>query len=440
VTLITVGASNVTPLTTALPITAGVLVGLLSVYGKFPPVNGGELRLASILALVVSTGLIGPGIGAYVPSDRVVGTSLIVVAAVACLIAYFYGTSQVGRLVSVCLVLLTSLLAMASLFSQGWESPIGSDVYRAHHAAGEAIAQGSNPYSDAVRFADGNPYGEAKEFEGYPYPPVVLMTYGLTGSFTDPRIISVISSLAFLGGLGWLAVRRGSLVASGVTLSSLLVVALTPLNGLVWFMAWTEPLTLLLFAGAALTWRRSSVWSGVFLGLALASKQYLVLLLPLVLLHRDDGWRKRPVIALGSAAVSLLAGLVLGPTVFIGAIFGNLTTIGFRPDSQSLPGLANDLGLGFALPNWLWIMLSLVFVTLMARSSTTRVGFLLRAAVGLGVAFSLGLAFPNYWFLVAGLLGLGLALDQVDVFSGSTFEVVTDPRQGSRQETRIAGV
>jgi hypothetical protein len=36
---------------------------------------------------------------------------------------------------------------------------------------------------------------------------------------------------------------------------------------------------------------------------------------------------------------------------------------------------------------------------------------MIRAGLGLGAAFVLGMAFPNYWFLVAGLLGLGSALD-----------------------------
>jgi hypothetical protein len=146
------------------------------------------------------------------------------------------------------------------------------------------------------------------------------------------------------------------------------------------------------------------------------------------------------VIALGTAAVTLLTGLGLSPAGFLRAIVGNLTAIGFRPDTQSLPGLANDLGMGFVLPNWLWITLSLVFVALIARSSTTRGGFMVRAALGLGIALSLGLAFPNYWFLVAGLLGTGLVLDTADAFSDSTVEFETGSVQGSRQETRIAGV
>jgi hypothetical protein len=439
-TLIMVGASNVTPLTTALPITLGVLIGLFGVYGKLPLVSGGELRLASVLALVASAGLIGPGIGAYLPIDRAARTSLLVLAVLSCLVAYLFGPARTGRLVATGLALLTALLTMAALFSQDWGSSIGSDVYNAHHAAGFAMSNGSNPYSEAVSFVDGNPFGEAREFEGYPYPPVALMTYGLTSSFTDPRLITVISSVAFLGGLGWLAARRTSSEASTVALSSLLVLALSPLNGLVWLMAWTEPLTIILFAGAALTWRRSTTWSGVLLGLALASKQYLIFLLPLLLLHREKGWTRRSMIALGTAAVTLLGGLGPNPAGFLRAIVGNLTTIGFRPDTQSLPGLANDLGVGFVLPNWLWITLSLVFVALIARSSTTRAGFMVRAALGLGVAFSLGLAFPNYWFLVAGLLGIGLVLDTVDTSSGSTPEVETDSGQGSRQETRIAGV
>ncbi len=61
------------------------------------------------------------------------------------------------------------------------------------------------------------------------------------------------------------------------------------------------------------------------------------------------------------------------------------------------------------------------------------------AGLGLGIAFLIGLAFPNYWFLVAGLMAIGTALgpaDQVDLDRDQ--EGLAG--QVARQETRIAGV
>ena len=140
-----------------------------------------------------------------------------------------------------------------------------------------------------------------------------------------------------------------------------------------------------------------------------------------------------------TAAVTLIVGFVPNPSAFIQATIGNLTGIGFRPDTQSLPGLANEFGFTFLLPNWLWISLSVAVVAMLARSSRTRSGFMLRAGLGMGIAFLIGLAFPNYWFLVAGLLAIGTALEPSD-----QIDLDRDPEawagQEARQETRIAGV
>ena len=126
------------------------------------------------------------------------------------------------------------------------------------------MTSGQNPYTDVVRFEDGNPYQEGRVFEGYPYPPVVLGTYGLAGSFTDPRLISSVAWLFFLGWLGWRAVQRRLGEASNSSLAVLMVLGLSPLNSLVWFMAWTEPLTLALFALAAMLWERYPKLPGSF--------------------------------------------------------------------------------------------------------------------------------------------------------------------------------
>jgi hypothetical protein len=224
-------------------------------------------------------------------------------------------------------------------------------------------------------------------------------------------LVSVVSWSIFLGWFAWTAFRSRTPESSEASLSLLMLLAFSPLGSEVVFMAWTEPLSLALFLGAALIWRRSALGSGLLLGLALASKQYFVFLAPLLLLHRDQHWQRRSLVALLTAAGTMLIGLAPDPGAFVQATVGNLAGIDFRPDTQSLPGLAADLGLELLLPNPIWIGVSLMVAFLLARTSRSASGFVLRAGLGLGIAFALGLAFPNYWVLVAGLLALGTVLE-----------------------------
>jgi Na+-transporting NADH:ubiquinone oxidoreductase subunit NqrE len=419
IALITLGASHVSPGVSAGLVIAGLGLAFAGTFGHFAPTNGSEVRWAAATSLVMLLGLLGPPVGTYPSSIAGIRPSLIVVGGMACVVAFGLGHRHTGRLFAVALVLGVSVITTGALMTHEWNSDVGTDIYHAHRGAGEALSSGQNPYTDVVRFEDGNPYQEGRVFEGYPYPPVVLGTYGLAGSITDPRLISSVAWLFFLGWLGWRAVRWRSGEASSLSLAVLMVLGLSPLNSLVWFMAWTEPLTLALFAIAAILWERYPKSSGLFLGLALASKQYLVFLAPMLVLHRDRGSRPRSVVAAGVAGLTILVGLTPDPPAFLRSTIGNLADIAFRPDTQSLPGLLGDLGLHLNLPNVVWILVGLGVATLLARSSTTSSGFMIRAGLGLGSAFVLGMAFPNYWFLVAGLLGLGSALDVVGAEAGA---------------------
>jgi hypothetical protein len=391
------------------------------------------------MAAVLVAGLLGRPIAAWPESIMYARPWAEGVGLLTCTVAFVGGHQAVGRRVCTVLSLLVAVGVMVVSIGGEWSSPLGSDVYHAHRSAGGALEAGENPYSDAVTFDDGNPFApEDRVFVGYPYPPVTLSAYGIAGAFTDPRLISTV---AWLGFLGWLGLRAWSSRVDGspsVSLSALLMMSLASVGSEVWYMAWTEPLTLLLFLVAALTWKKSTTGSGVLLGLALASKQYLILLLPLVALHRDVGWRRRSITAVLTALFTLLLGLLPDPQAFIQATVRNLTLIGFRPDTQSLPGLMNEIGLEVLLPNWVWIGLSLVVVAALAVSSKTRAGFVTRAGLGLGIAFLLGLAFSNYWFLVAGLLVIGTVVNTMDTTedAGDAAQIPSRSAAAARHENR----
>jgi hypothetical protein len=294
-----------------------------------------------------------------------------------------------------------------------WNSSVGSDIYHAHKAAGAALLNGENPYSDAVRFLDGSPYAaDDAVLEGYPYPPVVLVTFGLVAAFTDPRLVSMVAWFAILA---WTA--KSALFTRGQSDASLaifLMLATLPGWPLIWFMSWTEPLSLVLFLAAALAWRRSALISGILLGLAVASKQYLVFLAPLLLLHRDENWVKRAGTAAATAAITLLPPILIDPSALYRSLIGNLAAIGFRPDSVSIVGLLNGFGIRFELPPWAWVLAAFAAGGLVSLGSRSWSTFLGRAGIILGVAFTIGLAFTNYWFFVMGLLAISAILDDRD--------------------------
>jgi hypothetical protein len=124
--------------------------------------------------------------------------------------------------------------------------------------------------------------------------------------------------------------------------------------------------------------------------------------------------------------------LLLDATGFVSSTIGNLAEIGFRPDTQSIPGLLGAFGVEFTLPAWVWVFVGLLIgalVGIRARSASLFAG---HAGLTLGLAFMLGLAFANYWVLVAGLLSIASVLDARD---SSVFE-----RIGFGQRRRVETV
>lgn len=326
-------------------------------------------------------------------------------------IAALAGRNPAMKRLSIGLGLLGLVIATASFVGSEWNSDRGTDVYHAHKAAGAALVSGENPYTDAVTIVNASPYAEeGAVIVGYPYPPVVLFTFGLAGAFTDPRLVTTVAWLAVVGWLALVSLRDDD--RSDVAFGAFLLLAAAPVWPVMWIAAWTEPLSVVLFLAAAVLWKRGALKSGIALGLAVASKQYFVFLLPLLLFHREDRHPKRAAIAVSVAALTMLPFLIIDPNAFVTATISNPSRIGFRPDTQSISGLLNDLGVGFEVPVWIWFVLGLGVAYWLSRRSTTVSGFIGRAGLAMGVIFITGLAFPNYWFLVFSLLALGTALHE----------------------------
>ena len=388
----------------------GLAVYVLSVFHGDRPVSTSSVRLASVAAIALL--LLGrfytliPLPTAY----RTYETVWLLIAVGSVGLAAVASERRTLRRLSIGLGLLSVVLATTAITFGEWNSPVGTDVYHAHNEAGEALAEGENPYTDAVLIRNGSPFAEPDAvIEGYPYPPVVLSSYGLASIPGDSRIVSAVAWLAVIGWLAVRALKRPQ--RDDVGLAIFLLVMSMPIWPVILFVAWTEPLSIALFLGAAVAWRRWPTASAVLLGLTLGSKQYLIFLAPLVLLHSDEHRIRRSVVSFGVVIATILLGLMPDPEAFLTATVLNLADIGFRPDTHSLPGLLATVGIDFNPPVWAWLGLGLGAAVALSLRSRTVSDFLGLGAVALGVAFWIGPAFPNYWFLVLALLAIASVLD-----------------------------
>jgi hypothetical protein len=284
---------------------------------------------------------------------------------------------------------------------------VGFDVLVFHIEAAQALAEGQNPWTDAVTVPDGSLNAEPGDvIVGYVYPPVTAIAYSVGyWVFSDPRVTSLLAWTGYLLVLGALAIRRRSTPG----LLTMLLFAALPGWPLVLRAAWSEPLSLVLLAGAYAMWR-SSAGSGLTTGLAMASKQYFFATAPLLLLHRDARWKSRLVIAVSMIVVTIGAAVVWDPIAFWDAAVRFHLSTDPRPDGANLVGLASLFGLTWEPPGFLALAVGLVVGVLAGRHSSTRRSFMLGMGVTLAASFLFGSqAFVNYWFLIAGICGLVLA-------------------------------
>lgn len=328
------------------------------------------------------------------------------------------------------LAVITAVSATLMILIPNWLPERASDIYRVHQAAGDALRSGQNPYSSAVIFESGNPFdADARDVVGYPYPAVPLAVYGGVGAVTDPRLVSAI---AWLGLLFWLAVRSNrSKRNAGAALAALVVLATAPIWKFALFMSWTEPLSVILLAVAMwmLVSRKGHPGGVILLGLALASKQYFVFLAPgLVMLARGVN-RKRAWQALGIAGTVALIPALFGPAQYFDAVVGVFNEIGFRPDTQSINGLLASMGSELVVPTALWLPLVLVVTALVGWRirRLDRLGELV--VIGLATVFLLSYAFPNYWMLVTAMAAIVPFIEGVgDMTTGSISGVAGSSR------------
>ncbi|HEU4749705.1 MAG TPA: hypothetical protein VFT54_01480 [Acidimicrobiia bacterium] len=303
------------------------------------------------------------------------------------------------------LLVITSFIG-ARLILSAQDRVDASDVFAFHEAATKALQEGESPYA-AARVLNTDPnVAPGTISTGYPYPPISMAPLVVSSAlFGDSRWVLLASWVGVIAVLGTRAIASG-----GALFQSVLLLGLFPGFRITLFVGWTEPLLMgvasLLVLGNSEP-GRLQVWRTAVLGALASSKQYMVFLAPLVLVVRS---LRIPLSlsAVGLTAATLIPFLLIDPRSVYHALYENLAVIGDRPDSFSISGMLQTLGLTTGgLPRLLWIAMTLIFGYLIARRIRDLSDFILGTAMVLGFAFLIGVAFVNYWLLCAGLVLVG---------------------------------
>lgn len=280
------------------------------------------------------------------------------------------------------------------------------DVWSLHATAADRLAAGATPWQ-GLGVDNGSAFvPDDAVIDGYPYPLPALLAYALGAWLAgDPRWAGVVLWIGALGGLAAMVRHRRPAAVL------LVLLAMAPGSLALLRNSWTEPVILAGLVGAVALWRTRPVASAVLLGVALASKQYLVpagaalLVAPL-----PDRWR-RVVTAGGAAAAVLTAGFLLG-SGYLEAVVGFHLEQPARPDSANLFGLVARLTeRPTAWPGWAGPAAGVVAGVVLGRRAHGPADLMWAFAGSLTATFLFaGQAFPNYWLLVLGLVVLaGLA-------------------------------
>jgi hypothetical protein len=289
-----------------------------------------------------------------------------------------------------------------------------TDVFNFQRGSLEALRQGINPYGIKFR----NIYHPNETFYGpglvvkgilqfgYPYPPLPLFLTWPALYLGDIRFAHL--ACLTLGGaaIAWARPGRVAALAAALLLFS-------PRFGLLIQMSWTEPFTILFLGATVLCALRAPRWLPLGLGLQLATKQYLVFLVPLVWLLVPD--RRRALVLLGQAiGVALVVTLPLAlwkPAAFLrSAVFLQFRQP-FRDDALSVLVPLARAGLPRALGGVLPLALApLAALLALARCPRTPAGWALAVAFVYLVFFAFNKqAFCNYYFFPLAALCAAIA-------------------------------
>ncbi len=296
------------------------------------------------------------------------------------------------------------------------------DVFVIQQEASRELAAGRNPYrysmpdiyspeESAKLYAPGWSTGGRLRF-GLLYPPMSLLLafpgFLLAG---DHRFAQLVATTLAGGAIAFVRPSRYSALAAALFLFN-------PRGLYILEQGWTEPLVMMLFAAFLWTAIRAPRGAPWLFGLVIATKQYLVLIVPALPLLVPWCVPKKELPrlalqALGGAAAVTLPFVLWDPGAFYNSVIALHLAQPYRPDSLTyLALLPERTALALAKHSPLAALAALAALGLaLARGPRTPSGFSTAAAFTLLAYFSFNKqAHINYYYLATGILCAALAL------------------------------
>jgi hypothetical protein len=314
--------------------------------------------------------------------------------------------------------LLGATILLGLLTYRGSPDPV-IDVVAVHDEAFAALARGDSPYSMSFpdlyqgreAFYPPGMVEDGRVQYGFPYPPLSLLMAWPGHRLGDFRYAELAALV--LGAAALVAAGRTSAVAvlaAGVLL-------FTPRGFFALEQSWTEPFAIL-WIGLAV-WAASArqpLLAAVALGLAVATKQYLVLAAPMLWHLADTPAQRRDVIvvAAATAVTATLPALADPQGFFHSAVMVQVREV-LRMDALSL-AVPVARATGTPLPGIAYAALVAGAALLAARRvPSTPAGAIAALAVTVLTAFAFGKkAFCNYYVLVIAALVMTIAARRAD--------------------------
>jgi uncharacterized membrane protein len=290
-------------------------------------------------------------------------------------------------------------------------SPAHIDVEIYLRECSDALLHGHNPY--AIRIPNIYPPKMAEQLygpgmvsngrvaRGFPYLPFALLVAipgHLLGDVRYSQLIAMVVTALALRALASDRVGRTAAILGVASVSAIPILT----------QAFTEPTSVALLACLVLALKRQRhLFTALFLGLLLVSKQYFVVVIPILWLIRQQLTRRMILIGLGLAAAVTLPFFLVDPATFWQDIIG-IQEVPLRPDSLSL--LVSSVKTFGWPPPWTYGVLPLLgggFTALILALRAPRTPAAFAAAMALTLLVTILLskqAFINYYFMVSGAL------------------------------------
>ncbi len=324
-------------------------------------------------------------------------------------LAYFVDTSKIShfKFFFKSKFWLLILIALFLRLIMIWSSPSPLiDVFGIQKIAPKAIVEGNNPYSLIYHF----PW-QSEPLDVYSYGPFnIVLNFPAVLVLNDPRYIQLISEL----GVALLIyfILKKSHYGSKFSEMLPLIFLFNPRALFILEQAWVDPVLVflvVLFAFFLFVLERESV-AFVVLGLAIATKQYAIFLLPFLLI---GGFLKLRnfLLSLGTTVVISLPFLIWNAKDFLrDVVLFNLTIQKSRYDSLSLNTSFHN-STGSDIPKLLVVVLELLALFYLLRIQKRLKGSFVIFNTGVFALFTFllyRLAFIHYYYFAGSMIFLSL--------------------------------